>query len=92
MLFENSTLVGCYAMSTDKLVTDALKYGSTGNFSSHHSRLLKGEFSYTVDSVHKERDKTLFHPAIIERREVPRFFDNCYVNKTIMHPQNTDGS
>jgi hypothetical protein len=48
MLFENSTVVGCHALSTHKLVTDASKYTAVTFSESVNEGRLGGEFSYTV--------------------------------------------
>jgi len=48
MLFENSTLVGCLALSILRLVTDASKYSAVTFSESTNPRRLGKEFSYTV--------------------------------------------
>jgi len=51
MLFENSTLVGCLALSVHRLVTDNSKYSAVTFSESTNPRRLGGEFSYTVDNL-----------------------------------------
>jgi hypothetical protein len=48
MLFENSTLVGCHALWTHKLVTEASKYSAVTFSESINPRRLGGKFSCTV--------------------------------------------